>query len=187
MLAWDYFNPDEPMPYLISCIGTHDTGEFDDTNVNIHRALIGRKVQDHGQLAELVAGGQPIVHTLALEGAALSDTIKKKCEALDVDTHLENTISPGKTHRFVAAKIDGYEFTNELTAYMLEKDPAAEFAVVYYKIDGGKYKLSFRTNKPEVDVAAIASTIGGNGHRASAGATVESLPWGITVHKGRPL
>jgi oligoribonuclease NrnB/cAMP/cGMP phosphodiesterase (DHH superfamily) len=171
-LAWRYFNENEPIPELLRIIGDRDLGNFaGQKNLYVGYALMERKLDTLDAFIAFVDSGVTIDDLIA-EGRE----VEKKVDELKAELKPQQTTVDDKVVTY--ARVRGYKFISELAQHLL-KETHPDFVVLYYAEKGG-YKLSLRTEKPHIDVAVIAASLGrGGGHAKAAGAFVTKLPWGI--------
>lgn len=166
MLAWEYFFPTLPIPLLIWHIGKRDLWDFTDPDTRI----IGYGLIDNPAITYETLGDVNIedIKTLGLN---------KVQQLNDKLASLEPTRVKLDGTEIVVADIKSFDFSSECAEYLYEKFTDVNFVCVYFKLPDDKFKLSFRTNKDNVNLSIIAKQYGGGGHAKAAGATVQNLPF----------
>lgn len=182
MLAWDYFFPGKERPPLIDLIGERDLGVFNSRNQKIWYALAEAGVAIDMNLGELnfwILKGQQGVDELVSRGEEISTRIQGQLQALKAN--VQTCTIQKQAYRVCVCEIANYILISDAAVYF-QRDvyPQVDF-VLFYTPNHEGFRLSFRTAKTEIDLAKIAQSIGGNGHRAAAGAGCETLPWGLLV------
>ncbi len=171
MLAWDFFFPGKQRPLLVDLIGKRDMGDFNSTNQKIWYALADVSAAVDMKLEELnswILKGDQGVDELLQRGEVIATRIKAQLEALKANVQTGEI--QGQTYKICVCEIASYTLVSDV-----------DFVLFYTPIKEGGYRLSFRTSRSDLDLAKIAQSIGGGGHRAAAGAGCEKLPWGLLL------
>jgi len=114
-----------------------------------------------------------------MEAAFRSRTVKmlRTWGAALVDAHLEDGVVWAEVSQDDLRRIDADPSSADGLANLLSTVREAEVAVVFREVRPGVVDVSMRST-PRVDVAAVALSLGGGGHRQAAGCLLEaSLPW----------
>jgi oligoribonuclease NrnB/cAMP/cGMP phosphodiesterase (DHH superfamily) len=182
MLAWHYFNGlDTPAPKLIELIEDRDLWRWQERELSepLYYGLTERhpvpnfrklaQYLDPGALADIIEHGK----SLTLENL-------RWCEAQAENAKLCSFTPPGSTHTYqvMCIQLQSEKLISELAEY-LYKHNQVDFVVLWHRTAAGKFKMSFRNNKVDINVADIATALGGGGHPRAAGALVDSSPWGL--------
>lgn len=160
LLAWEFFNPRSPVPFLLSHISDRDLWQFKlpDTKA-ISIALFSYpydfNVWDKLSTYDLANEGK----TLLRYQDQIVDMICKKAYYTTLNDH-----------KIVA--VNATSHWSEVGS-TLAQWPDAKFAVSYYKDKDG-YKWSLRS-VGDFDVSAIAKQFGGGGHLNASGFTSKTL------------
>lgn len=87
---------------------------------------------------------------------------------------------PGTDTNYVAlcVELDGRALFSELGEYLYTRHEV-DLVMLWCPIVTGGYKISFRNNNLNVNVADIAALMGGGGHARAAGASWEHSPWSL--------
>src|SRR5690606_24668973 len=158
MLAWEYFNPGEPVPDLIRYIQDRDLGRFELPNSREIFAAISSYPLQFDAWDQLM---RTRLDSLVEEGRVI---LRKHQRDLEV-------VLPSLTRFMVfggyvvpAANIP-HMMTSEVGGRLAQGHP---FGVTYYDTPSHRV-FSLRSTKAGVDVSKIAELYGGGGHRHAAG------------------
>lgn len=171
VLAWHYFDDcDEPIPSLFRMIGDRDVGKFTEDNKLLGYAWMRRNIQDYREIDELVKQGDDLITKLIEEG-------KEIARELVIDP-LE--VMPFNLHglEFKGLSVKDHLFVNEIASSLYGE--GVDAVVMWHPMKDEeskeKFKLYFRTNKDEVNVAKFAKEhFNGGGHPKASGATVDTI------------
>lgn len=159
-LAWDELCPDAPRPLLVNLVEDRDLWRFKLMDSKALSAWISVQPREFerwdelevellGDYAGCVAKGNAILDHIA----AYIDATAKNARMMDVLDHYVPVVNaPGM-------------MASELVGHLAEN---ADFAVGWFQRVDGRYQYSLRS-RGDVDVAEIAETFGGAGHRGAAG------------------
>ena len=170
VLAWEYFNPETPIPRLLLYVQDRDLWEFKlDITEEVNAALwhTSRDFDKWEECAtpegiqKLVVRGYPII-------ATQNSNIRHQMYSSFV------TLIRGHT----AACVNAILHPSEMSRALFKKHPEAELTVQFYLRPNGKWKWSLRSPKGGVNVSEIATTIGdgGGGHAVAAGTEASFHP-----------
>lgn len=175
VLTWKFFHPDRPVPPLLRHIQDRDLWLFTmHGSKQIHRAL--GMYEDWRDWAQFLYE----VRTLIAEGDAIIQFLKVQTAR----------IIGGPPRKFFATgdvvpvfNLPGFMISDAL-AKTLEDHPECPYAVGFITLpDKTLYSLRSR-NTEDVDVAAIAESFGGGGHKHAAGFSQKHSEVGVyKVHK----
>lgn len=183
VLGWHYFHGlQTPPPALLRLIEDRDLWRWDEREVSepLYYALRERcpnsdfksyiPYVDSVKLDELISYGKTLVaanHKWCEEAAQLAER--------------RTFTLPGenKTYQIMCREITNDRLVSELSEYLYTKHNV-DFVMLWVKT-GDQYKISFRSNSPEINVGAIATALGGGGHKQAAGAILYSSPWELTA------
>jgi oligoribonuclease NrnB/cAMP/cGMP phosphodiesterase (DHH superfamily) len=168
MLAWSWFNPDQPVPKLIDYIQDRDLWAFKlDGSTEINAALASYPF-DFPVWDRLMASSNHELEILRLEGAAIQRRLLKDIKQL-IDSGVRRM------------KIAGFDVPvlNAPAAYVSDAGHILSigepFAACYWDHPGGR-SFSLRSSDDGIDVAEVAKKYGGGGHAKAAGFTV-AIGW----------
>ena len=181
-MAWDYFYPEQKMPYVVQMVQDRDLWLFHIKHSNAFAATL----QDHPEKNDyqfwdrLVIDGENylmndckpdnICYQLIEEGKVIVKQVENICH---------NLISKKK---YKIISIDGYQAAlfnttslfSELGEYAyLNLD--IDFSLSYFIKDDGHVIFSLRSAEDKVDVSEIAKKYGGGGHACAAGFSYPAL------------
>lgn len=166
VLAWEYFHPNDPVPYLLKLIQDRDLWrwEFADTKYT----LKGLQIYPDWREWDKWTGEQVFLNSLYQGGQSIN-------RFLEIETKKIIKIEPIEW-RITGDTIPIYNLPGFMisdTLHMaLEKYPDAPYAVAYFDLpDKRVYSLRSRQSS-DIDVSAIAKEHGGGGHKHAAGFTV---------------
>lgn len=185
MLAWDFFFPGSFRPLLVDLIGKRDLGDFNSANQKIWYALAESGVAIDMTLEELnswILKGDQGVDELLEKGEVIATKIREQLVALKAN--VQTCEIQGQEYKVCVCEISNYILVSDAAIYFQsEVYPDVDFVLFYTPNPPNRvgFRLSFRTLKPELDLAQIARSIGGNGHKAAAGAGCDELPWGLLL------
>lgn len=162
-MAWDHFMAGTPRPWLIDYVEDNDLWRH---KLPGSRAVAAVLRMTHFTIEAYTALAQEPLAAVVARGELI--------------LQYEESIIRAARRSARQISIGGYNgipCTNSLVCqsdigHALAAD--APFAIVWYVRNDGKAQLSFRSRSPDgADVAAIAETLGGGGHKHSAGVTLE--------------
>ncbi len=175
-LAWEYFFPDERMPYAVTMLGRYDV--WDHTFPQVLPFQYGCRM-------ERTDPADP--ETIELWDRLLNGDVAMAAHILDRGAViLEYIAADNRKYAQACAfetDIDGLRciaINRMLTNSQLFEsvwNPARHDAMLAFGFRGGRWHVSLYTTKPDVDVSAVASRHGGGGHRGAAGFTCDVLPF----------
>ena len=177
-LTWEYFFPNQPMPRAVRLLGEYDSWRFDKAggadallfqyglrqwegdpqNRDFWRCLFA--ASDH-EIEEIIVGGR-FIYRYAMRrnkkfmdsGAFSVDFCGYRCLALNVQF--------GNSHVFTSAwNPQGYDL------------------MLAFAWRNNCWFITMYTDKPGVNVRAIAQRFGGDGHVSSAGFQCQELPFSM--------
>jgi len=165
MLAWQWFNPDQPPPVLIKYIQDRDLWHFKlDGSREINAALSSYPF-DFKVWDKLMASNKDELKALKRDGEAIERKLQKDIKGL---------IASGVRRMLIA----GYDVPvlNASSAYVSDAghimSDGEAFAACYWDHPDGR-SFSLRSAKDGIDVAEVAKKYGGGGHKKAAGFTVQ--------------
>ena len=165
MLAWQWFNPDQPPPVLIKYIQDRDLWLFKlDGSREINAALSSYPF-DFKVWDKLMASKKNELKALKRDGEAIERKLQKDIKEL---------IASGVRRMLIA----GYDVPvlNASSAYVSDAghimSDGEAFAACYWDHPDGR-SFSLRSAENGIDVAEVAKKYGGGGHKKAAGFTVQ--------------
>ena len=166
-LAWQHLHPDRPLPRLLAYIEDQDLWRWQlpgsrEVNATLSSHLRSFDTWDRlaaASVESLVADGTPILRALRMEvDRALASVHPVRVGALVLDA--------------VNARTQRAEIGHELAERRSFGTPAG----IVYRVTGARVDVSIYS-VGEFDVAALAATFGGGGHRNAAGFAVTLADW----------
>lgn len=168
MIAWQYFNPDEPIPRLFKHIQDRDLWKFELEGTREIQACVFSYPYDFDVWNKLVHRCERNAMDLIKEG----QTIERK-HFKDIKEFIEAT-----QHTLVIGGVAvpalnaPYMWSSDAGAIMCKNEP---FAACYWKVED-RWQFSLRSSGSEgVDVSDIALQYGGGGHKNASGFLIDSL------------
>ncbi|MBI4268407.1 hypothetical protein HY627_01060 [Candidatus Uhrbacteria bacterium] len=162
VLAWQYFHPKKPMPFLLRTVEDNDLFVF---RMKTTKTLIGeiamtpcdfkgwsalaKKLDSKAQREKLVARGQILLD----HKEGIVDRLMGMIEEVRFEGYRVYVVNATTFHSDAANRI-----------YTVKKTP---FGIAWF-YKGGKLHVSLRSNG-RVDVSKLALKYGGGGHRGAAG------------------
>ena len=166
-LAWHALHPDEPLPALLAYVEDQDLWNWKLPRSPEVNAAIASFPREFGAWSALA--GTP-VDALAEQGAPILRALRIETERVLAKTH--PLAIGGLRLEGVNARSQRAEIGHELATRA--RYGAACGAV--YRVEGRRVDVSLYSIG-ELDVAAIASSLGGGGHRNAAGFSVDLADW----------
>ncbi|GBG14880.1 NADH:ubiquinone oxidoreductase subunit L [Novimethylophilus kurashikiensis] len=159
-LAWEYFHPGTPVPYLIQAIEDRDIWVWrlpDSREFLSHLDTLPFSFevwdqiasQEKAELDEFIAAGALMVQKFE----SLADTLAADAEPV--------TLFGVEGHKVNCS----YLFSNDVGVRLYSKSNS--FAMVWW-LEPGMLRVSLRAKKGGLDVSAFAKRFGGGGHPGSA-------------------
>lgn len=184
VLAWQYFHPDSPVPELLLYVEDHDLWRFALPQNRAYNVSIGQypvtfaawdelidKLQDTSFRDAFIETGAQLA---AFEDKIVAQLMKYR-ERVTFEGHEVWAINASRIYRSILG--------NHL-ASLNEEQGLIPLGIVYYHY-GGAVHISLRS-KGDCDVAAIAETYAGGGHKNAASIRVTSfaeLPFSFVADK----
>lgn len=168
MLAWSWFNPDQPVPKLIGYIQDRDLWTYNLDGTREINAALASYPFEFPLWDRLMASSVRELDLLRQEGAAIERRLQK-----DIKQLIESGVR--------RMNIAGYDVPvlNAPAAYVSDAGHLLSlgeaFAACYWDHAGGR-SFSLRASEDGIDVAEVAKQYGGGGHAKAAGFTV-AIGW----------
>lgn len=167
-LTWDYFFPGEPN-WLVNYVQDRDLWKFNLPDSHVVNAFITALPYDFARFNQVFE-----------DGAETAKVLGRGAHAW-IRYYVENTKRTATKMRFlghgnIPVVNAPYSSISEVVGELCEQEQS-EFAVGWQWRDGTvTYSLRSRGG---FDVAALAQTMGGGGHKAASGFRSEKLPWDL--------
>lgn len=174
-LAWDWFFPGKPRPWLVNIIEDRDIWKFEFAETADAHGWISTVPLDFESWDELA--NTPLIE-VCLKGSFILRYIDQYGKKAMEQSRWEMVAG-----HFVPTTNMPYMNCSEHLHSQLKK--AAElgvptpFVASYYRGGDGRWRFSLRSDKDgnNFDVSEIAKLFGGGGHRNAAGFDAAILPW----------
>lgn len=168
-LTWKYFFPNQPMPVFLNYVRDRDLWNWDLAETYaVHEAMgaIGRTFQLFDKLAAM--SKQELLNYLLPIGEPLAAPKQKLVR--EVASRFTWSNVAGYNVPLVQLEKHEERLASEVCTVLYKRFPQAPFtACVSVRADGINYELRSDKNGNDTNVYAIAETLGGGGHRNSAG------------------
>jgi len=166
LLAYEYFYPNKPTPWLIQHVSDRDLWKFKlDKSRAFHSYLKSHrfdfKIWD--EINNEMESGQEARDLIYAKGEAI-----EKYQNQIVQNTVDGFSWVGYLDRHRVAICNATCDWSEIGEYLLKKFPDVEFSVSYWDTADGKRQYSLRSNS-DFDVSEFAKTKGGGGHAKAAG------------------
>jgi oligoribonuclease NrnB/cAMP/cGMP phosphodiesterase (DHH superfamily) len=165
-LAWEYFHPNTPVPFLIKLIEDRDLWRFTfgDMAKHVHLAL-GLK---HWKQWVKYTESEDKVIFLAEEGRTIMNFVNMQIKKIIYSPPREFALTGDTVPLY---NIPGF-IVSECLDQALTKYPECPYAVGYFEMPGKRiYSLRSKTGVG-ADVSEIAKRFGGGGHKHAAGFSI---------------
>ncbi len=180
MLAWYYFHGlDATPPRLMQLIEDRDLWRWDERALSepLYYGLKAR-IPDC-EFMEFAPYLQEDKLTEIIDfGKSLVAENHRWCEqaALNVERRIFTLPGTNSRYHIMCGEVESDRLISELAEYLYSKF-SIDFVMMWCKTEDGKYKVSFRANTPDINVADIAEALGGGGHKNAAGVVMTTSPW----------
>ena len=156
ILQWQKKELSEPLAYGLSKINP---------NYNFRQY---KEYTDESKLFDLIRLGKQI--QLETQKLIVASASKAQMRLL----HFNQT---KQSYKVMCLEMPSYDLTVEVSEYLYKNITDLDFTMLWHPLDNNRFRISFRTDRPNIDLSIIASRFGGGGHANKAGATVDHSPW----------
>lgn len=156
-IAWEYFNPDKPVPELVSLVEDRDLWKFSLPQSKEFSAALASYPRDFSVWSQL-----DVPH-LKVEGTAIL-RYKDQLVASNVERAREGNI---RGHKVPIVNVSA-ELRSEVGDALCRKFPQAPFVGLYFDDEEGNRHWSLRS-RGDFDVTTVLQTFPGGGGHAQAG------------------
>ncbi len=171
-LTWNYFYPNKDVPLGIKLLALNDLFLLEDPRVRAFEYAfqsMGVNRPNEPIWQDLIEGKIDIDATVA-KGNAILDWIRIRNFRLSKALVFESEFMGLKC--LCANMPQGYsEFYDSV-----ENKHKFDFLINFYMNKKNHWKLTFYTERDDVDVSRLAGQFGGGGHKKASGANAETLP-----------
>lgn len=169
VLAWNYCHPGAAVPRLLSYVQDRDLWQFALPHSREVDAMTGLTPKDFSDWSALADKVESDFDNLVAMGSVVLANNREFVE--NACTHARLVDLAGCQVPCVNTPLLHSEIGNELLA----RFPQSPFSVTWFQEADGHFKVSFRS-RGDFDVAELARSFGGGGHRAAAGCRFNEVP-----------
>lgn len=184
VLAWHYFHGiSTPSPKLLQLIEDRDLWLWHERDLSEPLYYALRERCPNSDFKTFAPYVDPVkLDELIAYGKTLVATNRAWCEKAALLVESKTFKLPGSEHAYnvLCGEIKTDRLVSELAEYLYTKYDV-DFVMLWCKAGKESFKISFRSNKPTVNVGAIATALGGGGHKQAAGAVSNNSPWELTL------
>ncbi len=161
-MAWSYFVPDEPVPTLLKYVQDRDlwTWSMPDSRAFWYALLM--LPMDFEVWDNVISEGDKGIERMRHEGKAIQRFVMQQVERTCQHARYANI----RGHRVPC--VNSTQLQSEIGEYLLNEYPDAPFAAIFGVKPDGDRVYSLR-GRGDFDVAKVAATFGGGGHKSAAG------------------
>ncbi len=178
-LTWEYFYPDQPIPWYFDYIGMRDIWKFDrlPNTEEVNEGMFHFGLTQYDKLKQL--------HESTQENKDLMRKVTEMAGSQFVNNKKQMVINTSKKAilcdlldekgepfaQVWAIKNNNPTISNELGMYLSSSNHPCKIAALYsYDLETNELWISLRSDK-SVDCSAVAKIFGGGGHAQASGAT----------------
>lgn len=184
ILSWHYFHGiDVPAPPLLRLIEDRDLWCWRERELSEPLYYALKERVPHSEFKSFLPYlASEKLNELIEYGTTLVAANQKWCADAAVDAKRRTFTVPGdtKTYNIMCREVVNDRLTSELSEYLYNHNEV-DFIMLWACTSSGQYKVSFRSNHPEINVGAIATQLGGGGHKQAAGVVLNYSPWELTA------
>lgn len=169
-IVWDYFFPDEPRPTLIDMVEDRDLWRFTWPTTKPYNLTMFSYDYDFDTWDKIAFGEHKSFGEMVSDGEAIERKHMK-----DVRELAQNAMFLTIGDYSVPVVNANYTYGSEVASYLLELYPNAAFGAYFWIGKDRTYNFGLRSKDDREDVAKIAASYGGGGHRNASGFKVKSL------------
>jgi len=178
-LAWHYFHGiDTPAPDLIQLIEDRDLWRWSQRarSEPLFYGLVDRDPDiDFKLYAQYLDASK--LQALIEYGKSLMAENMRWCAETAVRAELRTFKLPdlAESYNIICQELENDRLVSELAEYLYNRNEV-DFVMFWYPLTGDQYKLSFRSNKTNINLGELAKALGGGGHRQAAGTVITGSP-----------
>lgn len=161
-MAWRYFHPDTSVPVLFHYIEDRDLWRWSMPDSRAFSYALLMLPMEFELWDAVIAEGEPRVERMRREGKAVHQFVMQQVER----TCQHARYATIRGHRVPC--VNSTQLQSEIGEYLLDDYPDAPFAAIFGVKPDGDRVYSLR-GRGDFDVAKVAATFGGGGHKSAAG------------------
>ncbi|GBU14831.1 hypothetical protein AwPolaro_02090 [Polaromonas sp.] len=169
-LAWEFFQPDTPLPALVRFIEDRDIWAWKYPESPAFLAALDMAVLDFARWAEIAAYRPPEVLDFMARGQAMDDKFKKLAD------DIAEGVQPLSFNGYSGVMLNAPGVFHSWLGNVLSAQ-VGTFALLWHVGKSGDVKVGLRS-QPGFDCIALAESMGGGGHAQACGFKmgIERLP-----------
>lgn len=185
VLSWHYFHGiDTPAPKFLILIEDRDLWrwKYRDLSEPLYYALKERCPNSDFKHFVLYVDPEKLSELLAY-GKTLVAGNHKWCEEAAKGAVEKTFKLPNSTEKYtiMCSELENDRLVSELSEHLYILHPHIDFVMLWCKVSANQFKISFRSEVSHVNLGAIATELGGGGHKQAAGVVVNFSPWDLTA------
>jgi len=161
-MAWQYFHPEDDVPPLFHYIEDRDLWRWSMPDSRAFSYALLMLPTEFELWDALVAEGDDRVERMRREGKAIHQFVMQQVER----TCQHARYATIRGHRVPC--VNSTQLQSEIGEFLLDEYPDAPFAAIFGVKPDGDRVYSLR-GRGDFDVAKVAATFGGGGHKSAAG------------------
>ena len=177
-MAWNYFFPGEIAPLYIKYVKDRDlwAWQFRKNSEPFNYGVVDIRSKDALPFAYTIYFKDSEVLLAVEHGKRIMAKNKKIIEERVKKAEIRIVTIGKKEYKIMILELDSHLLISETAEYMYTHNDVCFTVIWQHNPVKGEYKLSFRTNQPEINVGKIAEYYGGGGHAKASGAAIDHHP-----------
>jgi nanoRNase/pAp phosphatase (c-di-AMP/oligoRNAs hydrolase) len=178
LLAWRYFHGfTVDVPYILDLIEQRDIFKFSNRADSdaLHYALTEQQEKPDFR-ALLPYFNQTNLEQLLQRGRQLVEANKAWCVKTAKEA-VNATMRVGeKSYSILALELPSVKLISEIGEYLYTNN-TVDFVMLWFKQPSGKYQVSLRNNRADINLSELAKNFNGGGHPRASGFISDKSPW----------
>ena len=169
-LAWEFFQPDRPLPDLVRCVEDRDIWVWQYADSKAFLAALDMEPYEFARWADIAAFDVPKMAAFSARGQAMDEKFSKL--AADMAEGAQPVVFNGVKGLMLNAPSVFHSLIGETLSLQ-----SGTFALMWHAHKSGGIKVGLRS-QPGFDCIPLASSMGGGGHAQACGfkMAVDQLP-----------